>query len=94
MIIRSPEHLQGPRDRVITRAKVAYAELNNHVDDQMQALFRLRYEQIGFRPLKDGRLTIAEQMNQSFHALAVFAGGGNNFPEDSGMWSADSVSGN
>ena len=74
MIIRRPEHLQGPGNRVIARAKVAYTELNNHADDQMQALFRLRYEQIGFRPLKDGRLTIAEQMNQSFHALAVFAG--------------------
>ena len=74
MKIRRPEHVIGPRDRVIVRAKVAYAELNNHSDDQMQALFRLRYEQIGFRPLSDGRLTIAEQMNRSFHALAVFAG--------------------
>ena len=73
MLIRRPEHLQGPRNRVIARAKVAYAELSNHADDQMQALFRLRYEHIGFRPLRDGRLTIAEQMNQSFHVLAVFA---------------------
>ena len=39
----------------------------------MEALFRLRYEQLGFRPLRDGRLTIAEQMNQSFHVLAAFA---------------------
>ena len=74
MIVRDPEHLQGLRDRVIARAKVAYEELNNHGVDQMQALFKLRYEQIGFRPLRDGRLTISEQMNQSFHALAVFAG--------------------
>ena len=74
MKILRPEHLRGSRNRVIARAKVAYAELNNHSDDQMQALFRLRYEKIGFRPLSDGRLTIAEQMNRSFHALAVFAG--------------------
>ena len=74
MIIRHIEHLNGPRNRVITRAKVAYAELNHHGYDKMEALFSLRYEQIGFRPLRDGRLTIAEQMNQSFHTLAVFAG--------------------
>ena len=73
MIIRRPEHLHGLRNRVIARAKVAYAELNNLGEDRMEALFRLRYEQLGFRPLRDGRLTIAEQMNQSFHVFAAFA---------------------
>ena len=74
MKVRGTKDIQEYRDEVICKLNLAYKKLNNLGNDPMQALFRLRYEQIGFRPLRDGNLMIAEQMNQSFHVLAVFAG--------------------
>ena len=68
------EKLREHRKMVIDRAKRAYKELTTSGKDTMKALFELRYEHIGYSPLQDHGLTIAEQMNQSFHALAVFAG--------------------
>ena len=68
-----PKDIQRYRAKVIEKANCAYEELNNLGNDRMSALFKLRYEQIGFSPLKEHRLTIAEQMNQTYHALAVFA---------------------
>ena len=66
--------LREHRKIVIGRAKRAYKELTTSDKDTMKALFELRYERIGYSPLQDHGLTIAEQMNQTFHALAVFAG--------------------
>ena len=68
------EKLREHREIVIGRAKRAYKELTTSGKDTMKGLFDLRYEHIGYSPLQDHRLTIAEQMNQTFHALAVFAG--------------------
>ena len=66
--------LREHREIVIYQAKRAYKELTTSGKDTMKALFELRYDRIGYSPLQDHRLTIAEQMNQTFHALAVFAG--------------------
>ena len=68
------EKLREHRKIVIAQGTRAYKELTTSGKDPMKALFELRYGRIGYSPLQDHRLTIAEQMNQSFHALAVFAG--------------------
>ena len=65
--------IQKCRDEVIEKADRAYKKLTDPEKGRMKALFDLRYQRIGYRPLRDGCLTIAEQMNRSFHALAVFA---------------------
>ncbi len=70
---RDWKDVQEYRDEVIKKANRAYKKLTDPEKEGMKALFDLRYRRIGYRPLRDGSLTIAEQMNQSFHALAVFA---------------------
>ena len=73
LTVRDCEDIQKYRDEVIKKANHAYKKLTDPEQEGMKALFDLRYQRIGYRPLRDGSLTIAEQMNQSFHALAVFA---------------------
>ena len=73
LTVRDCKEIQNHRDEVIKKANRAYKKLTDPEKEGMKALFDLRYQPIGYRPLRDGSLTIAEQMNQSFHALAVFA---------------------
>lgn len=66
LTVSDGKDIQKYRDEVIEKANCAYNKLTDPEKERMKALFDLRYRRIGYRPLRDGSLTIAEQMNQSF----------------------------
>ena len=67
--------IQDLRDRVRDQAQLAREELNNLDPGGIEALYQIRFENIGYDylRLKDDRLDFSEQVNQTFHCLVQLA---------------------
>ena len=73
MIIEHKSQLREKRKKVKEQARRALTKLNELNDDPLNALYKLKFTDFGFDPLNGTQLNLIEQLNQSFHALAVFA---------------------
>ncbi len=73
MKIEYKSQLIEEREKVKEQARRALTKLNELNDNSLNALYQLKFEDFGFDPLNGRPLNLIEQLNQSFHALAVFA---------------------
>lgn len=73
MIIKDKSQLREEREKVKTQARHVVTKLNKLSGDSLNALYKLKFTEFGFDPLDGTDLNLIEQLNQTFHALAVFA---------------------
>ena len=73
MIIEHKSQLKEKRKEIKEQARRVLTKLNELNGDPLNALYELKFTDFGFDPLNGTQLNLIEQLNQSFHALAVFA---------------------